>query len=239
MASPAGWTRATARRDGDRLLVDGICSNVTDRRELAEQLLGEEQRHVRRLQELDRMKDEFVAVVVHELRNPIGVIAGYTELLREDAELADRRELAVIARTSSHLQTLVDDLLDLARLDAGHTTIDARPLVPAKLLRDATAAHQPAVDAQRLTLPTAISCTRIVLGDARRLRQVVDNLLSNAIRYTPAGGTVTVTATSRGIKGTGLGLTIAKAIVEAHHGTITTCPAAGGGTSFTLALPTD
>ncbi|GIJ56735.1 ATP-binding protein [Virgisporangium aurantiacum] len=272
------WTRATARRDGDRLLVDGICTNVTDRRELAEQreqLLEEEQRHVRRLKELDRMKDEFVAVVVHELRNPIGVIAGYTELLREDADLADRRELSVIARTSSHLQTLVDDLLDLASLDAGHMTIDARPLVPAKLLRDATAAHQPAADAQRLTLTTGISCTRVLLGDARRLRQVVDNLLSNAIKYTPAGGTVTVTAvdspggitvtvtdsgigipaeqypqlftrffradtaTSRGIKGTGLGLTIAKAIVEAHHGTITAGPAPGGGTSFTLDLPTD
>ncbi|MCA2211763.1 PAS domain S-box protein [Jidongwangia harbinensis] len=191
------WTRAVARRENGRLLVDGICTNVTDRRELAEQreqLLTQEKQQVRRLQELDRLKDEFVAVVVHELRNPIGVIAGYTEMLRDDPELAGRRELAVLDRTSKHLQTLVDDLLELARLDAGHTSIDPRPVPPGRLLREAAAAQQPAADAHRVTLTARITCTRILLGDARRLRQVVDNLLSNAIKYTPPGGTVTLGA---------------------------------------------
>ena len=273
------WTRATARRDGDRLFIDGICTDITERHQLAQQRLADEQEHVHRLQEIDRMKDQFVAMVVHELRNPIGVIGGYTELLLDDPSLTGSRELQVISRTGKHLQTLVDDLLDLARLDAGHTHIDPQPVMPARLLHEALHAHRPAADTARVTLVDDIRCGRIVLGDDCRLRQVIDNLLSNAIKYTPAGGTITVTArdnddagrpaavitvadtgigippeqypqlfsrffrastaTSRGIKGTGLGLAVTEAIVQAHGGTITAEATPQGGTAFTVTLPTD
>ncbi|BEL03333.1 hypothetical protein Q0Z83_015240 [Actinoplanes sichuanensis] len=263
------WTRATCRHDDGRLFVDGICTNITERRELADQ----REQHVVQLERLDRMKDELVAVVSHELRNPIGVIAAYTEELLDDPALAGRRELQVIERSSAHLLNLVQDLLDLARLDAGHDTIDPRPVTVARLLREAVQAHQPSAATANVTITADLAPVPIVDGDAGRLRQVLDNLLSNAVKYTPAGGTVTVTsrddgdtvtitiadtgigipaeqypklftrffrastATSRGIKGTGLGLAVTQAIVTAHHGTITARPRPRGGTEFVVTLP--
>ncbi|SHN45087.1 ATP-binding protein [Cryptosporangium aurantiacum] len=272
------WTRAVPRPEGDRLVVDGISTNVTERRLLAErreQLLATEQQQVAKLRDLDRMKDELVAVVSHELRNPIGTIRGYTELLLDDPDLpAEHRAYAeVIDRTSAHLKQLVDQLLELARIDAGHVRLDARPLSATKLVREALGDHRPEADTKGLTLVTDLAAHLPVHGDATRLRQVLDNLLSNAVKYTPAGGTVSVsgkpvdggveiavadtgigvpadelpqlftrffrasTALDRGIKGTGLGLAVTKAIVEAHHGTITAETAEPHGTRFCIRLP--
>ncbi|MFI7598156.1 ATP-binding protein [Actinoplanes sp. NPDC049681] len=273
------WTRAVSRREEGRLFVDGISTNITERRELAEgreKLLAAERQQVRRLRELDRMKDELVAVVSHELRNPIGVIRGYTELLLDDPDLnaGYRREIAVIDRTSAHLLHLVEDLLDLARLDTVHAGMDVKPVPAARLVRDVVQVHGPAAEAAQVHLEAAVGRLPVIHADASRLRQVLDNLLSNAIKYTDPGGTVTVTAeaagddrveivvtdtgigipaeqyprlftrffrastaTQRGIKGTGLGLAVAKAVVEAHGGTITAEPAPGTGTRFTVALP--
>jgi PAS domain S-box-containing protein len=202
------WTRATCRHDGGRLFVDGICTNITERRELADQ----REQHVVQLERLDRMKDELVAVVSHELRNPVGVIAAYTEELLADPVLAGRRELQVIGRSSAHLLHLVQDLLDLARLDAGHDTIDPRPVPLARLLREAVQAHQPAAGAADVTIVADLSPVPVIEGDAGRLRQVLDNLLSNAVKYTPAGGTVTVTGHDDGdtvtvtVADTGIGI---------------------------------
>lgn len=272
------WTRAVVRRENERLLADGICTNVTERRQLSEQretLLAAERRQVARLQDLDRMKDELVAVVSHELRNPIGAIRGYAELLLDDPDLTDshRRSVAVIDRTSTHLQHLADQLLDLARIDAGHINLDARPLPVTDLVQQALGDQQPAADAKHLTVTLDLVAGLIVHGDAVRLRQVLDNLLSNAIKYTPDGGSVTIavapahggvavdvtdtgigvpieqlpklftrffrasTAVDQGIKGTGLGLAVTKAIVEAHHGSITASPGPDGGTRFAIWLP--
>ncbi|GAA4969333.1 PAS domain S-box protein [Actinoplanes utahensis] len=272
------WVRAFPRRDGDHLVVDGISTNITERRQLAEQreqLLTAQQEQVHRLREIDRMKDDLVAVVSHELRNPIGVIRSYTEMLLDEPDLPERQrtDLTVIDRTTSHLEHIVDDLLDLAHLDAGGAKLNRRPLSLVRLLRDAIRAHEPAAATRHLTITTDIDRLRPVPADAARLRQVLDNLLSNAIKYTPDGGTVTITAgntttgitititdtgigipadqyphlftrffrastaTDRGIKGTGLGLAVTKAIIDAHHGTITAQPAAHGGTRFTITLP--
>ncbi|GAA3382947.1 ATP-binding protein [Cryptosporangium minutisporangium] len=272
------WTRAVPRHEQDRLLVDGISTNVTERRLLAERredLLGAEREQVARLRDLDRLKDELVAVVSHELRNPIGTIRGYTELLLDDPDLpAEHRTYAeVIDRTSAHLKQLVDQLLDLARIDAGHVHLDARPLSATKLVRETLGDHHPEADAKHLTIVTDLAAHLPVHGDATRLRQVLDNLLSNAIKYTPEGGTVTVTGRSvegrveicvadtgigvpddqlpklftrffrattaldRGIKGTGLGLAVTKAIVEAHAGTIAAEPGEPRGTRFRITLP--
>ncbi|MBL7259782.1 ATP-binding protein [Paractinoplanes lichenicola] len=226
-------------------------------------------------QELDRMKDELTALVIHELRNPIGVIRGYMETLLESAELAetDRRYAGVVDRNAEHLQRLVDDLLDLARLDAGHLSIDPRPMSAGRLLRDVIENHRPNADGKRLTVQARLEPHLPVHADGQRLRQALDNLLSNAIKYTPEGGRITVTAETggdgvtieisdtgigipaeqypqlfsrffrasnasrEGIKGTGLGLAVTKAIIEAHQGTLAARPAHGGGTTFTVTLP--
>jgi PAS domain S-box-containing protein len=267
------WCRGFPRSEDGVLYLDGIATNVTERREMADQrelLLAREQEQVRRLRELDRMKDELVAVVSHEMRNPIAIIAAYTDSLLEEPEFAGRTELGAIERTSAHLLHLVEDLLDLARFETGPALLDPRPLRLDRLLRQAVEEHR--ITAQ-VDLVAEIGPLPVVSGESARLRQVVDNLLSNAIKYTPPGGTVTVgayadreavtvdvtdtgigipveqypklftrffrasTAVERKIKGTGLGLAVTKAVVEAHGGTIAAAPGPGGGTRFTVTLP--
>ncbi|GGK78237.1 hypothetical protein Ppa06_41530 [Planomonospora parontospora subsp. parontospora] len=275
------WIRAMPRREVDRLFVDGISTDVTERHRMAEErerLLAQEQRQVRHLQELDRMKDELMAVVSHELRNPIGAIRGYTEMLLDDPGLTgERRSFAdVIDRKSEQLQRLTDDLLDLARMDSGHISVEPRRVSLTPLIHQAVQDHGPAAAARRLTVTADVAGELPVHADPARFRQVLDNLLSNAIKYTPPDGAVTVTARrdddgcqvvvvtvadtgigipaeeypqlftrffrastakDAGTKGTGLGLAVAKAIVDAHGGSITACPGENGGTVFTVRLP--
>jgi PAS domain S-box-containing protein len=265
------WTRAVPRQEDGRLFIDGISTNTTERRELAEQ----RERQMEQLREIDRMKDELAALVIHELRNPIGVIRGYAEMLVDNPGLDEvaHQHARVVDRTGLHLQGLVDDLLDLARLDAGHISIDPRPMPVGRLLRDVVENHRPSAWGKKLCITEQLDSNLPVLGDAQRLRQALDNLLSNAIKYTPEGGTITVVAerrgdsvvveisdtgigipaeqyqhlfsrffrasnaTSKGIKGTGLGLAVTKAIVDAHDGAIEARPATSGGTTFSLTLP--
>ncbi|GAA3114058.1 hypothetical protein GCM10010466_01470 [Planomonospora alba] len=280
------WTRGVPRREGERLLVDGISTDVTGHHEIAEErerLLAQRQQQVDRLRELDAMKDDLMAMASHELRSPISVIRSYAEMLREAPELPEdyRTFIEVIDRKSDHLQHLVDDLLDLARLESGRVSIDARTVWLTRLVRQAVDEHRAAARARRIDLTADLPHHLHVHADPVRLRQVMDNLLSNAVKYTPDGGTVTVTGEHRrggdgrggtvavtvadsgigipadqydqlftrffrastarraGIKGTGLGLAVTKAIVEAHGGTVTAAPREGGGTAFTVCLPAD
>ncbi|WP_189237721.1 ATP-binding protein [Planomonospora parontospora] len=193
------WSRAAPRRDGGRLLVDGITTDITERRELAderERLLAREREQVRRLQELDRLKDELMAMVSHELRSPIGVIRAYAEMLRGAPDLPEEHAafLEVIDRKSEHLQRLVDDLLDLARLEDGRMAVEVRTVWLTRLIRQAVDDHRAAAAAKDIALTAELPHYLHVRADPVRLRQVMDNLLSNAIKYTPDGGTVTVTA---------------------------------------------
>jgi signal transduction histidine kinase len=164
---------------------------------------------------VDRLKDELVALVTHELRNPIASISGYVELLRDDDGGLDeqrRRFVSAIARQSSHLQRLVDDLLELARIDAGQVHIEPRPTSLTRLVCEAVDNHRRAADARGLTVHNVATRPFAVVGDPFRLRQVLDNLLSNAIKYSTAGGTVTISAAQRGsrvaltIADTGIGI---------------------------------
>ncbi|GAA3152874.1 hypothetical protein GCM10010466_49810 [Planomonospora alba] len=211
------WIRALPRREGDRLFVDGISTDVTEHHRMEEErerLLAREREQVRRLRELDRMKDELVAVVSHELRNPIGAIRGYTEMLLDAPDLGEEHRMFadIIDRTSAHLQRLVDDLLDLARLDSGGIVIDSRPVSLTRLVRQSVEDHRPEAEAKRLAVEVGLDRHLGVHADPVRLRQVMDNLLSNAVKYTPEGGRVTVTARHDGdevvvaVADTGIGI---------------------------------
>ncbi|MBG0833192.1 PAS domain S-box protein [Planomonospora sp. ID67723] len=195
------WTRALPRREGERLFVDGVSTDVTSRHLIAEErerLLARQQEQVRRLRELDAMKDELMALVTHELRNPIGAIRGYAEMLADDTGLTSgqRRFVEVIDRKTAHLQHLVDDLLELARFESGCIALTPQPVALGELVADAVVEHRPAAQAKRLTVTAEVAGEPTVHGDPVRLRQVLDNLLSNSIKYTPGGGSVAVTVRS-------------------------------------------
>ncbi|XVV08592.1 ATP-binding protein [Actinoplanes sp. CA-131856] len=150
--------------------------------------------------ELARTKDEFLALVTHELRNPLSVITAATALMDEDLEtltVAEQREqLRIIGRNAHRLSVIAADLLDLARLEAGQVAIDPAETDLSVIIGEALDAQRRAALDKNLTVRADLPAWLPLYADPDRLRQVADNLLSNAIKYTPAGGTITVTADS-------------------------------------------
>src|SRR5581483_7386320 len=149
--------------------------------------------------ELDRLKSEFVGVVSHELRTPLTSIKGSIDLLL-DAETGDlnptqRRFLSTIRRSSDRLIDLVNDLLDLSRLEAGRMQLDAHPVDARHLVEDTASnlANLFAAKKQRLEVTCAAGLPPI-RADRQRLQQVLVNLLGNASKYTPEGGEIAVAA---------------------------------------------
>jgi signal transduction histidine kinase len=232
------------------------------------------------LRDADQLKDEFINTVSHELRTPITSIQGYLELLLDtEAAGADpltdeqRRFLETVTRSSVRLLHLVNDLLLVAQARAGQLEMNKAPCDLVQVARHAveSAFAAAAKSGVALTLRPMVKEAR-VNADAPRLGQAIDNLISNAIKFTPAGGTIdvevsqaerasriTITDTGAGmtaselgqlferffrtqsakegnIKGTGLGLTITKSIIEAHGGTIEVTSEPGTGTAFTITL---
>jgi PAS domain S-box-containing protein len=159
-----------------------------------ERLLAELAEQNDRLREVDRMKDEFVASVSHELRTPLTSIRGYLELVREDDALSDEHDqmLRVIERNAERLLLLVNDLLLAAQVAAGNDVSGASADFDlACLVDDAVAAAVPRADHGKVAL-TVNTEPAMLRGDAVRIAQVADNLISNAIKFTPPGGTVSV-----------------------------------------------
>ena len=149
-----------------------------------------------RLHELDRMKDDFVASVSHELRTPLTSIRGYVELLREgDAgELTDEQHqfVAIVERNADRLLRLVGDLLFVAQVEAGEITLEPGSTDVEELVREAVDAAQPAAAMKGIEITLDLDGLGEVHGDRARLAQVLDNLISNALKFTPPGGHVAV-----------------------------------------------
>jgi PAS domain S-box-containing protein len=166
-----------------------IARDISDR--LAHEAELEEQNE--RLRELDRMKDDFVASVSHELRTPLTSIRGYLELLRDDLVLDDEQErmLAVVDRNAERLLSVVSDLLFVAQVEAGQLRIERGWIDLGEIAREAVDAARPRADHAGVTL--ALTAEDVVVdGDRTRVCQVLDNLISNAIKFTPGGGRVEV-----------------------------------------------
>jgi signal transduction histidine kinase len=239
--------------------------------EQAQQLLSFQNDQLR---ELDTLKDEFVSSVSHELRTPLTSISGYLELILEDEQDEQKRNyLGVVERNAERLLGLVSDLLFSARLQGGRLELERTEVDLSTLVRDAVESATPRAEAAGVELTLAAENVPPVPGEAVRLAQLLDNLISNAIKFTPTGGRVAVqlapqdglvrfeisdtgigitelererlferffrsqTALERQIQGTGLGLYISKAIVEAHGGRIGVQSEAGEGTTFVVDLP--
>jgi signal transduction histidine kinase len=158
-------------------------------------------RDATRDQELDRLKSEFLTVVSHELQTPLTAIKGALELVLDDdtgqLSRVQRRFLETIERNSTRLIGLVGDLLDLSRLEAGRVELEAQPLDTPTLVRGALAAVSNLFEARGTVLYVDVpESVPPILGDRRRVEQILTNLLANAAKYTPSGGVVEVTAAS-------------------------------------------
>jgi len=230
------------------------------------------------LQLVDAAKDEFIGTVSHELRTPLTSMHGFVELLLDESgdplTEEQRSFLATVQRGSARLEGLVNDLLLTAQLRAGRLDMRKTNADLVEITRQSVASAQAHAHQKGLQLNlTAPVDTIPVYADATRLAQALDNLISNAIKFTQESGkvevelaqdedcvTLTVADTGMGmagdeierlfepffrtdaaqakkIQGTGLGLPIVRAIVEAHDGTITITSKPNVGTSFVISLP--
>ena len=147
------------------------------------------------MREADRRKDDFLALLSHELRNPLAPILTAAQLMQQRGDVATPREREVIVRQAEHLARLVDDLLDVSRVARGKVTLAKRPLELASVVAKAVEATGPLFERRQHQLNLAVPSKGLCIeADEVRLTQVISNLLTNAARYTLSGGRVDVTA---------------------------------------------
>jgi signal transduction histidine kinase/CheY-like chemotaxis protein len=150
----------------------------------------------------NRAKDEFLAVMTHEIRTPLNAVIGLADLLiAGDPDDEQRRHLTTIRASGEHLLSMINDILDHSKIDAGHMTLEETPFSPMESLDEVVSLMREAAHAKGLRLEAAIEgpVSERVIGDPMRLRQVLINLVSNAIKFTTTGGvTVGVRATHPG-----------------------------------------
>ncbi|MFL5884150.1 MAG: ATP-binding protein, partial [Thermoleophilaceae bacterium] len=260
------WT--SEARDADQDLLEMLATVASQLAEHTERMRAEA--------EADRLKDDFFALVSHELRTPLTSIIGYLDLVLEEPERLDpdtARFLEVVARNGRRLHRLVGDLLFVAQVEAGTLAIEKGSVDLTSAVAESVEAARPRAEERGILLRVDAQRVPACSGDADRIGQTLDNLISNAIKFTPEEGSVDVMlrrdggdavievrdtgigippddmdrlferffrsslATEQAIQGVGLGLTIAKAIVETHGGRISVESEPGRGTTFTVRLP--
>ncbi|WP_257460263.1 hybrid sensor histidine kinase/response regulator [Archangium lipolyticum] len=148
-----------------------------------------------RAEEANRAKDDFLATVSHELRTPLTAILGWTSILRTSTLEPDKqaRALETVERSARSQAQIVDDLLDISRIVAGRMRLEAQPVEPKRVVEAALEAVRPTAAARNIQLESQLEAgVGTVRGDAHRLQQVAWNLLTNALKFTPEGGRVTV-----------------------------------------------
>ncbi|WP_394836471.1 ATP-binding protein [Pendulispora rubella] len=287
-----GWR---VRKDGARFWANVIITALFDdsgklvgfakvTRDLTERRKAEEERHraereraeFAKSQEVNRIKDQFLATLSHELRTPLNAIFGWATLLMQSDNLSEVTKAAeTIQRNANAQMRIVDDLLDISRIVTGKMRLDVAPVELQEIVRDALEVVRPAADAKEISL-VVVGADRkmIVVGDALRLQQTIWNLLSNSVKFSGRNTVITVTLQQegstielavsdqgRGIEpaflpyvfepfrqadtgatrktgGVGLGLAIAKHIVELHGGSVSvTSEGLGKGTTFLVKMP--
>ena len=242
-----------------------------------QKLLDRERAARAELERMSAMKDQFLATLSHELRTPLNAILGWTQLLqlktKENAVVNDA--LQTIERNAWIQARLIDDLLDMSRIIAGNIRLEGQFIEPAGFVEAAIETARPAAMAKRIDLRVSLARdTGVIWGDASRLQQVMWNLISNAVKFTPPEGKVEISlfrlgdqiemrvsdsgigisrdflphvfdrfrqaegGTTRRFGGLGLGLSIAKQLLELHGGTIEAhSEGLGAGASFIVRIP--
>jgi PAS domain S-box-containing protein len=266
-----GTTEQDSRRDyvdADVALVEEFARRVSSAVENA--------RLFRKADELNRLKDEFLATLSHELRTPLSAVLGWSRMLATgqlDPEKA-QQAIEAIQRNANAQAKIVDDILDVARGMKGNLRLDLKPFDLVETVHGSVEALTPAAGGKQIQIIVAAPVPVSIVGDPDRLQQVVWNLMSNALKFTPPGGRVTVavgtdgdsaelrvTDTGMGIPpaflpyvfdkfrqadasftrqhgGLGLGLAIARHLVELHGGSIEARnEGEGSGATFVVRLP--
>ncbi len=176
---------------GDRLCSVCVQEDATERKRLEDEL----QQRVNELALTDKRKDEFLAMLAHELRNPLAPIMNSLHILRlkhSDWKAVDQVRV-MMERQVGHLTRLVDDLLDVSRITQGKVTLKLERLDLARLARESVTDHQTQFAGGKVTLTADLPDTPVwVTGDATRLTQIIDNFLNNSLKFTNPGGQVVV-----------------------------------------------
>ncbi|GAA2589866.1 response regulator [Dactylosporangium fulvum] len=214
------WGQYSAALIGGATSVVHHVADVTDRRRTEDVLQRQAEKLARtnsELQELDRLKSEFVATVSHELRTPLTSIRGYTEILADTDSTTlgatERRIVGIIDRNGRRLLDLIEDLLTFSRIESGTLTLTVGPVRIRQLVEAAGEAIRPAVETAGLVVILDVDeHIPVVQGDGDQLERVVLNLFDNAVKFSDPGGTITVTGRERDgeivvwVRDTGVGI---------------------------------
>lgn len=194
-----GSRRRTSFTENQKSMMKAVCDQIALAMERGE-LITSLQQQTEQLREANRMKDEFLAILSHELRSPLNAILGWSQLLRtrQLSKAQTAKGLETIERNAKAQTQLIEDLLDISRMIRGKlrlnvATCNLVPLVEASLDNIKIAAQAKEIDLQFCLVPQSSTKPQLLIaGDSERLQQIIWNLLSNAIKFTPTGGKVTI-----------------------------------------------
>jgi signal transduction histidine kinase len=253
-----------------------VVRDIAQWKRAEEDLLAEK----RRAEKANSQKSDFLAKISHEIRTPLNAIIGFSEVMMDErfGSVGNERYkdyLKDIHTSGSHIMSLINDLLDLSKVEAGKMDLSFQATELNALIQESVGLMQPQANREQIIIRTSLASNLPdVVGDARSLRQIILNLLSNGVKYTPAGGQVIISTSyeengevilrirdtgigmseeevktalepfrqvsstaSKGGPGTGLGLPLTKALVEANRAQFSLVSAKDHGTLVEITFP--